>query len=235
MGAWWWRRSLSPVPAVGPGTRRPASPRRMGILYDATLCIGCKACMAACKEYNHLPPDHYHLRQHRGTIRMDLSAKTLQHRQTCTPTAPAMAKDQAADGYSYRPAFLHALRRSGVDCPPVRCRRLRKDPRHRGRAVQQGRSASAAGTARLPAPINVPKFEWETAFPQIHEVPALRPPDLPGRLCGLLRVLPHWRLYLRQCSGSRERSQTAAVFDHGADGRLPLYAGSILTTKPSGR
>jgi Fe-S-cluster-containing dehydrogenase component len=29
----------------------------MGLLYDATLCVGCKACMAACKEANHNPPE----------------------------------------------------------------------------------------------------------------------------------------------------------------------------------
>ena len=28
-----------------------------GILYDATLCIGCKACVVACKDANNMPPD----------------------------------------------------------------------------------------------------------------------------------------------------------------------------------
>ncbi|MBV9087774.1 MAG: 4Fe-4S dicluster domain-containing protein, partial [Acidobacteriaceae bacterium] len=28
-----------------------------GILYDATLCIGCKACEQACAEHNKLPYD----------------------------------------------------------------------------------------------------------------------------------------------------------------------------------
>ncbi len=29
----------------------------LGLLYDATLCIGCKACVAACKEANNNPPE----------------------------------------------------------------------------------------------------------------------------------------------------------------------------------
>jgi formate dehydrogenase iron-sulfur subunit len=27
------------------------------MLYDATLCVGCRACEAACKEWNNLPPE----------------------------------------------------------------------------------------------------------------------------------------------------------------------------------
>src|SRR6516162_7414695 len=29
----------------------------VGLLYDTTKCIGCKACMAACREANGLEPD----------------------------------------------------------------------------------------------------------------------------------------------------------------------------------
>src|SRR5438552_2946559 len=29
----------------------------VGLLYDATLCIGCKACVGACQEANGLPRD----------------------------------------------------------------------------------------------------------------------------------------------------------------------------------
>lgn len=40
----------------------PRPPKEMpteavGMLYDSTLCIGCKACMSACKVANHMPPD----------------------------------------------------------------------------------------------------------------------------------------------------------------------------------
>jgi Fe-S-cluster-containing dehydrogenase component len=32
-------------------------PQAVGMLYDSTLCIGCKACVAACKVANNMPPD----------------------------------------------------------------------------------------------------------------------------------------------------------------------------------
>ena len=34
---------------------RVASPEAVGILYDSTLCVGCKACVAACKAANGAP------------------------------------------------------------------------------------------------------------------------------------------------------------------------------------
>jgi succinate dehydrogenase/fumarate reductase-like Fe-S protein len=34
---------------------KPLPPEAVGILYDATLCIGCKSCMVNCKKYNSMP------------------------------------------------------------------------------------------------------------------------------------------------------------------------------------
>ncbi len=45
-------------------------PPRMGFFTDTSVCIGCKACEVACKEWNHVPEDGLNftghvLRQHR--------------------------------------------------------------------------------------------------------------------------------------------------------------------------
>jgi Fe-S-cluster-containing dehydrogenase component len=44
------------VAASSPGEVKPPE-GAVGMLYDATLCIGCKTCMVACNEANELPPD----------------------------------------------------------------------------------------------------------------------------------------------------------------------------------
>ena len=54
-------------------------PPRMGFFTDTSICIGCKACEVACKEWNEVPggrhqPVRYVLRQHRGPGRIDLAA-----------------------------------------------------------------------------------------------------------------------------------------------------------------
>jgi len=38
-------------------TAATARPDAVGMLYDSTRCIGCKACMVACNKANNLPPD----------------------------------------------------------------------------------------------------------------------------------------------------------------------------------
>jgi formate dehydrogenase iron-sulfur subunit len=42
-------------PAVADGYAAP--PPRMGFFTDTSVCIGCKACEVACKEWNHVPED----------------------------------------------------------------------------------------------------------------------------------------------------------------------------------
>jgi formate dehydrogenase iron-sulfur subunit len=61
------------------GGAEPAS-RRMGFFTDTTVCIGCKACEVACKQWNDLPADGSEFRKggsydHTG----ELSASTWRH------------------------------------------------------------------------------------------------------------------------------------------------------------
>ena len=52
------RRGLfdtGPDPAAGTGYSD--APPRMGFFTDTSVCIGCKACEVACKEWNHVPDD----------------------------------------------------------------------------------------------------------------------------------------------------------------------------------
>ncbi len=47
------RRATTPPPASG----YHDPPPRMGFFTDTSLCIGCKACEVACKEWNQVPED----------------------------------------------------------------------------------------------------------------------------------------------------------------------------------
>jgi len=76
-----------PVQTTGLGT--PASPvtfnrgQPVGFFTDTTVCIGCKACEVACKEWNQLPaeldPEHFRLSGNSYDNTMALSGTTFRH------------------------------------------------------------------------------------------------------------------------------------------------------------
>jgi formate dehydrogenase iron-sulfur subunit len=57
------------------GTR----PGALGFLTDTTLCIGCKACEVACKQWNQLPLDDFGLTASSYDNTRDLGATTWRH------------------------------------------------------------------------------------------------------------------------------------------------------------
>ena len=53
--------------------------KRYGFFTDTSLCIGCKACEVACKEWNALPADHVGLTGRSYDNTNDLGAETWRH------------------------------------------------------------------------------------------------------------------------------------------------------------
>src|SRR5260370_32675431 len=63
-------------------------PEPMGFFTDTTVCIGCKACEVACKEWNQLPAENGGIGQPSGAI----PAKTLQLDGNHRAAAPLLGK-----------------------------------------------------------------------------------------------------------------------------------------------
>jgi formate dehydrogenase iron-sulfur subunit len=55
------------------------TPRRMGFFTDTSLCIGCKACEVACKEWNHVPWEARRLTAHSYDNTCGLGANAWRH------------------------------------------------------------------------------------------------------------------------------------------------------------
>ncbi|MEZ5374854.1 MAG: 4Fe-4S dicluster domain-containing protein, partial [Microthrixaceae bacterium] len=54
-------------------------PRRVGFFTDTSVCIGCKACEVACKQWNQLPDDGFSLTAKSFDNTIDLDATTWRH------------------------------------------------------------------------------------------------------------------------------------------------------------
>lgn len=68
----------NPTPVPQPGGEHP-SDRVMGFFTDTTLCIGCKACEVACKQWNQLPSDGNNFSANSYDNTSHLSGTTWRH------------------------------------------------------------------------------------------------------------------------------------------------------------
>src|SRR3982751_1536977 len=55
------------------------APPRMGFFTDTSVCIGCKACEVACKEWNLIPDDGFNLLGHSYDNTGGLTANSWRH------------------------------------------------------------------------------------------------------------------------------------------------------------
>ena len=156
--------TLVPTPVMARPTNARL-PEAVGILYDATVCVGCKACMAACKEYNHLPAEHS-TADSLWDDPYDLSAKTYNIVKLYRE-GTGVSKDQATDGYSFVRRFcMHCVDPSCVSACPVEA--LHKD-RQSGIVRYNKDKCIGCRYCQIACPYNIPKFEWDTAFPRIQK------------------------------------------------------------------
>jgi Fe-S-cluster-containing dehydrogenase component len=141
----------------------PRLPEAVGILFDATVCIGCKACMAACKEYNGLPPEHTDP-QAIWDDPIDLSAKTV-NIVKLYQSGTGMHKDREHDGYSFIRRFcMHCVDPACTSACPVGA--LYKDQKTGIVRYNKG-VCIGCRYCQIACPYNIPKFQWDQAFPQI--------------------------------------------------------------------
>lgn len=139
-------------------------PEAVGFLYDATLCIGCKACVAACKQYNNMPPEHS-TTDNIYDNPLDLSGKTLNIIKLYTHGA-GVEKDKE-NGFSYvKRQCMHCIDPSCVSACPVSA--LTKDPKT-GIVSYNKDACIGCRYCQVACPYNIPKFEWDEPFPQIRK------------------------------------------------------------------
>lgn len=154
--------SLGALPAAAREVT-PRLPEAKGILYDATLCIGCKSCMAACKEFNDLPADRSSpdsLWDDPG----DLSAKTVNIVKLYR-NGTGQVKDREVDGYSFVRRFcMHCVDPSCISACPASA--LTKD-RDTGLVKYEKDNCIGCRYCQVACPYNIPKFQWGMAFPRI--------------------------------------------------------------------
>jgi len=154
---------------------KPLPPEAVGILYDATLCIGCKSCMVNCKKYNSMEGGPLYKEgrgipyEHITPLKIydapaDLSATTLSIIKVYT-SGTGVNKDMATDGYSFsKQHCLHCIDPSCASVCPVGA--LHKDPNN-GVVSYDKEKCIGCRYCQIACPFGIPKFEWSSTSPKI--------------------------------------------------------------------
>ena len=142
----------------------PAS-EAIGMLYDATLCVGCKACVSKCKQVNGMPPVPMDGNTY-ADFALDLSAQTLNVIKVHSDGKGAV-KDALADGFCFeKRSCMHYVDPGCVSVCPVQA--LTRHPKT-GIVSYNSDVCIGCRTCMTGCPYNVPQYDYNNAFGKIHK------------------------------------------------------------------
>jgi Fe-S-cluster-containing dehydrogenase component len=142
------------------------SPTAVGLLFDSTLCVGCRACQTACKAANELPADRVTIDGAAYDAPPDLNSTT----KTIIKAVPAggdlaFIKQQCmhcVDPSCVSACMLGALHKEGEGN-----RKIAGERKGTGIVLWDKVTCTGCRYCQIACPFNVPKFEWFEPFPSI--------------------------------------------------------------------
>jgi Fe-S-cluster-containing dehydrogenase component len=153
--------AVAPAALASSGAGPHINNDELGMLYDATKCVGCKACMAACKRVN----------SEEGALACDKAAFD----KVGLWDAPAdltgnnrtiiQLYKESGKPWSYvKLSCMHCQNPACVSVCPVRA--LTKD-KQTGIVDYDKSACIGCRYCQIACPFNIPKFQWDRALPQI--------------------------------------------------------------------
>jgi Fe-S-cluster-containing dehydrogenase component len=121
----------------------------VGLLYDATVCIGCKACVAACAEANDTPPDTRGDGLHQAPN--DLNERTRNIIKLYKPT------DGSPASFVKRQCMQCLDPACAAGCP---FQALHKDPQS-GIVTWTANKCIGCRYCTITCPYHIPRFQWQ--------------------------------------------------------------------------
>ena len=147
--------------ATGPAAGKAVAPRggvgKAGVLVDMTRCIGCKACVVACKEWHELPYVVPPFDPTLGAPPLSATAyTTMQFEEIETA-------DGAVDWAFAKHQCMHCEHPTCASACPVQA--LEKTAE--GAVVYDSDLCMGCRYCMLACPFNIPKFQWGEINPEI--------------------------------------------------------------------
>jgi Fe-S-cluster-containing dehydrogenase component len=163
---------------------RPAE--ALGLLYDATLCIGCKVCLTACKTANGLPPEFSTADQLWDTP-LDTSAYTFNLIKLYRNGTMA-TKDAEVNGYAFmQTSCMHCADPSCVSACPVSA--MKKDP-VTGIVSYDPDACVGCRYCVVACPFGIPKYQYDSPTGKIGKCELCRHRYKDGHYSACAEVCP---------------------------------------------
>ncbi len=152
-----WVAVTNPAAASAP---TPANNDELGMLYDATKCVGCKACMAACKRVNAATGA---LAYEQAAFDKDALWDAPTDLSGDTRTIIKLFKESPRWSY-IKYSCMHCQKPSCVSVCPVKA--MTKDP-VTGVVDYNKDTCIGCRYCQVACSFNIPKFQWDRTIPQI--------------------------------------------------------------------
>ncbi|HVI92651.1 MAG TPA: hydrogenase 2 operon protein HybA [Anaeromyxobacter sp.] len=142
------------------------SPDAVGMLFDATLCVGCRACQTACKAANKLPADKVEANGGVYDAPNDLNGTTKNIIKAFEANGQSVFQKQqcmhCVDPSCVSVCMLGALHKEGQGK-----RDMGGEKKGTGIVIYDKGLCVGCRYCQIGCAFNVPKFEWYEAFPLI--------------------------------------------------------------------
>jgi Fe-S-cluster-containing dehydrogenase component len=166
--------------------KKTLPPKAVGLLFDSTLCVGCKACVTACREANNTYPE-LNTEDKLWDVPLDLSARTLTVIKAYSE-GPAENKDQENDGFAFiKKSCLHCVDPSCVSVCPVTA--MTKDP---VTGVVSYNPSNCIGCRYCveACPFGVPRFEYDKTIAHLRKCEMCKQRQVDGKIPACAEVCP---------------------------------------------
>jgi Fe-S-cluster-containing dehydrogenase component len=163
---------------------RPAE--ALGLLYDATLCIGCKACVAACKQANNNAPE-FSTEDHLWDTPLDTSGHTFNLIKMYR-NGTMEKKDAEVNGFAFmKTSCMHCADPSCVSACPVSA--MTKDP-VTGIVAYDPDACVGCRYCVVACPFGIPKYQYDSPTGKIGKCELCRHRYKDGHYSACAEVCP---------------------------------------------
>lgn len=153
--------ALAPVAEASSGGEAQVNNEELGMLYDATKCVGCKACMSACKRVNN---DNGDLVCDKAPFDKEALWDAPTDLSGNNRTIIKLYKESGKPWSYVKYSCMHCQNPACVSVCPVRA--LTKD-KQTGVVDYDKSACIGCRYCQIACPFNIPKFQWDRALPQI--------------------------------------------------------------------